>query len=125
MKRILFSLMMMLSIASVALAQSAQKTYAPAKRMPVQVIDKSYNPVAHRRIVVLETLSATDMLDLAKVNEYFSKMKGFQNLMPSAAEVPNSRRVVLIFDDTIDILTSPELEKIMSDNNWVLVNYKR
>jgi hypothetical protein len=46
-------------------------------------------------------------------------------MMPTATEVPNSRRVVLVFDDTVDLLTSPELEKVMSENNWVLVNYKR
>jgi hypothetical protein len=65
------------------------------------------------------------MLNLTKVNEYFLKIKGFQSMMPLATEVPNSRRVVLVFDDTVDLLTSPELEKVMADNNWVLVNYKR
>lgn len=125
MKRIIFSVMMLLGMASISMAQTTQKTTTPVKRIAVQVIDQSYNPVAHRRIVVLETLSASDMLNMAKVNEYFQKVKGFQSMMPVASEVPNSRRVVLVFDDTVDLLTSPELEKVMADNNWVLVNYKR
>ena len=126
MKRILFSVMILLGLTNLGMAQTTQKTAAnTAKRVAVQVIDQSYNPVAHRRIVVFETLTATDMLNLTKVNEYFLKIKGFQSMMPSATEVPNSRRVVLVFDDTVDLLTSPELEKVMADNNWVLVNYKR
>ena len=126
MKRILFSVMILLGLTNLGMAQTTQKTAAnTAKRIAVQVIDQSYNPVAHRRIVVFETLTATDMLNLTKVNEYFLKIKGFQSMMPLATEVPNSRRVVLVFDDTVDLLTSPELEKVMADNNWVLVNYKR
>lgn len=126
MKRILFSVMILLGLTNLGMAQTTQKTAAnTAKRIAVQVIDQSYNPVAHRRIVVFETLSATDMLNLTKVNEYFLKIKGFQSMMPLATEVPNSRRVVLVFDDTVDLLTSPELDKVMADNNWVLVNYKR
>ena len=126
MKRILFSVMILLGLTNLGMAQTTQKTAAnTAKRIAVQVIDQSYNPVAHRRIVVFETLTATDMLNLTKVNEYFLKIKGFQSMMPLATEVPNSRRVVLVFDDTVDLLTSPELDKVMADNNWVLVNYKR
>jgi hypothetical protein len=126
MKRILFSVMILLGLTNLGMAQTTQKTAAnTSKRIAVQVIDQSYNPVAHRRIVVFETLTATDMLNLTKVNEYFLKIKGFQSMMPLATEVPNSRRVVLVFDDTVDLLTSPELEKVMADNNWVLVNYKR
>jgi len=126
MKRILFSVMVLLGLANLSMAQTTQKNTANTpKRVAVQVIDQSYNPVAHRRIVVFETLSATDMLNLAKVNEYFQKVKGFQSMMPVPTEVPNSRRVVLVFDDVVDLLTSPELEKVMADNNWVLVNYKR
>lgn len=126
MKRILFSVMILLGLTNLGMAQTTQKTAAStAKRIAVQVIDQSYNPVAHRRIVVFETLTATDMLNLTKVNEYFLKIKGFQSMMPLATEVPNSRRVVLVFDDTVDLLTSPELDKVMADNNWVLVNYKR
>jgi Zn-dependent protease with chaperone function len=116
---------MVLGISSITFAQSTQKATTTAKRMAIQVIDQSYNPVAHRRVIVFETLSATDILNLAKVNEYFQKVKGFQSMMPNASEVPNSRRVVLVFDDTVDLLTSPELEKVMAENNWVLVNYKR
>ncbi len=126
MKRILFSVMVLLGLADLSMAQTTQKTATTtSKRIAVQVIDQSYNPVAHRRIVVLETLSSSDMINMAKVFEYFQKVKGFQSMMPLATEVPNSRRVVLVFDDTVDLLTSPELEKVMSDNNWVLVNYKR
>lgn len=126
MKRILFSVMILLGLTNLGMAQTTQKTAAnTSKRIAVQVIDQSNNPVAHRRIVVFETLTATDMLNLTKVNEYFLKIKGFQSMMPLATEVPNSRRVVLVFDDTVDLLTSPELEKVMADNNWVLVNYKR
>lgn len=126
MKRILFSVMILLGLTNLGMAQTTQKTASnTSKRIAVQVIDQSYNPVAHRRIVVFETLTATDMLNLTKVNEYFLKIKGFQSMMPLATEVPNSRRVVLVFDDTVDLLTSPELEKVMADNNWVLVNYKR
>lgn len=125
MKRILFSLMMLCAITSISMAQTTQKAAPNTKRIAVQVIDQSYNPVAHRRIVVLETLSSNDMLNMAKVFEYFQKVKGFQSMMPVATEVPNSRRVVLVFDDTVDLLTSPELDKVMADNNWVLVNTKR
>lgn len=125
MKRILFSVMVLLGLANLSMAQTTQKAAATTKRVAIQVIDQSYNPVAHRRIVVFETLTATDLLNLTKVNEYFQKIKGFQSMMPVATEVPNSRRVVLVFDDTVDLLTSPELEKVMADNNWVLVNYKR
>lgn len=119
MKRIIFSVMMLLGMASISMAQTTQKTTTPVKRIAVQVIDQSYNPVAHRRIVVLETLSASDMLNMAKVNEYFQKVKGFQSMMPVASEVPNSRRVVLVFDDTVDLLTSPELEKVIDRKSVV------
>ena len=79
MKRILFSVMILLGLTNLGMAQTTQKTAAnTSKRIAVQVIDQSYNPVAHRRIVVFETLTATDMLNLTKVNEYFLKIKGFQ-----------------------------------------------
>jgi hypothetical protein len=105
-------------------AQTANNT-AQGKRIAIQLIDQSYNPVEHRRIFVFQAVNATDMLNLTQVYAYFSKMKGFLRMMPESTEKTSSERVVLVFDETVDLLKSPDLNKIMSDNGWVLVNTKR
>jgi hypothetical protein len=97
---------------------------AQGKRIAIQLIDQAYNPVEHRRIFVFQAVNSTDMLNLTQVYAYFSKMKGFLRMMPLLTEKTSSERVVLVFDESVDLLKSPDLNKIMSDNGWVLVNTK-
>lgn len=104
-------------------AQTATNS-VQGKRIAIQLIDQSYNPVEHRRIFVFQAVNTTDMLNLIQVYAYFSKMKGFLRMMPLLTEKTSSERVVLVFDESVDLLKSPDLNKIMSDNGWVLVNTK-
>jgi hypothetical protein len=121
MKKTILAISILLSL---AIGSNAQQSSAP-KRMPVQLIDQAHNPVRHWRIFVFETTNASDLINVADALKNFQKVKGFLNMQPIASEQATSRRLVLYFEENMDLLKSLDLEKILAANNLVLINSQK